>query len=151
MALPTSSVGEVPYFPLTPSQDAGADLQNLLDCVREDSLFPIMTPHESSQPMIADQVNGNMEERDEGQSSSAASTSPVEASAAGKRKRKRLPVDQCSAAALRMRQMRERLEQENNSGQSNRKESLKFFSINVDQALTTMQIIVKHIQSYEIS
>eukprot|EP00961_Rhodomonas_salina_P014100 188851-Rhodomonas_salina.1 len=105
-------------------------------------------------PMIADQVNWSTEERDEGQSSSAASASPSaieEASAAGKRKRKRLPVDQCSAAALRMRQMRERREQEKDSGQSNLKESLKFFSINVDQALTIMQIIVKRIQSNEIS
>eukprot|EP00961_Rhodomonas_salina_P217401 2937860-Rhodomonas_salina.2 len=47
--------------------------------------------------------------------------------------------------------MRERREREKESGQSNMKESLKFFSINVDQALTTMQIVVKRIQSDEVS
>eukprot|EP00961_Rhodomonas_salina_P123047 1657386-Rhodomonas_salina.1 len=47
--------------------------------------------------------------------------------------------------------MRDRQQQEKNAGQSNVKESLKFFSINVDQALTAYQIVVKHIQSDEKS
>ena len=50
-----------------------------------------------------------------------------------------------------MRAMRERRLQEKDAGQSNVKESLKFFTINVDQALTTFQIVVKRIQSDEKS
>eukprot|EP00961_Rhodomonas_salina_P217400 2937860-Rhodomonas_salina.1 len=64
-----------------------------------------MTPHDPSQPLIANQENGRTEERNEGQSSSASSASPSsieEASAVGKRKRKslRLPAEECTAAAL---------------------------------------------------
>eukprot|EP00961_Rhodomonas_salina_P180947 2442162-Rhodomonas_salina.1 len=111
MAFPSPSADN---FPLTPNQDVHVQLNQLLDSNPLDdhtarSPSPIMTPNsrELSQPMDTSQVNGRMEERDEEESSSAAALTGSQ-SPAGKKNRKRLPVDQLSAAALRMRVMRER-------------------------------------------
>eukprot|EP00961_Rhodomonas_salina_P192593 2599480-Rhodomonas_salina.1 len=129
MAFPSPSSEQ---YPLTPTQDDHAQLHHLLDTTSLENRLspsPLMTPNSPSQSMDTSQENECPEEREAGESSSAAvltgSQSPT-----GRKNRKRLPDNECTAAALRMRAMRERRQQEISAGQSNVKESLKFFTIN---------------------
>eukprot|EP00961_Rhodomonas_salina_P265594 3590220-Rhodomonas_salina.1 len=129
-------------FSLTPNTDSVAELDCLLSSGEANSpAFPSTgTPRENSESMNLHNSNGDIKQTNRDAYSSAGS------SAAGKRRLCRLPDYQCTDAARRMRRLLERKELE-----SEKIKSLKFFSINIDKALTNMQIVIKHIQSYKTS